>query len=780
MKSGCYTVKELFSEGDIGYFCIPEIQRDYVWSESQVRPFVEKILKSMGKTHSPIPDAIPEAHRRAYTTFLEQSNRYNIGFIYAYFDRAIPERFFLIDGQQRLTSLYLFLAVLAAKDTTNCTIFRSRYFRPYVSSDSQKVLIDCRDYQLKVDYKVRETSHIVLQHLIFDLTTPNHPNYIKVILNGEWNWHASPRPDWWQFRFENDLSVKSLFSNTSLIASILNSCHYKLTDAFRYLEDSVEVWYFDTDLSQQGEELYVYMNSRGEQLSYNENRRAACLALCENNETKKKYAREWDRTLQNRFWEWRGKGNPSADKGLDLFLHTVEMISVLSEEDKTFKTLEEKGNAWVNFIVKGECVDCQANTGFLDKYFSYSKAIVGYMKGQAEKRMTGFLRGEWVDNQQIDAIRVFVTLEMLKGKEELSDELKMKCNNCQIFFRNLYRHAPVINSPKDNIVHFLRLAEVCRKNGLDILSLANDSETKNPLVTAEEKWRLRLLSMRKQIHGADDVRKVLELLDDISEPPMLRGEASILFAVAFDGNMEGILKQCAELNFDVLKIRLIQAKELFCRHFSFDIMPETVRKLLLYGVCDKQYGRGVWYPCDLGLNKANWTDTWYARIKPDGSLIVNRQIVKFLRNNGECPSVRDEVDGNFKLLQDIAASDDAGKKFFPMIWNDTWTQGRFRANEGWKPEFKGYKSILWFLSEELRNGISHNGIQLNIDYGKDKSGNIMIKVSLPEREGMANEAIPIPMRQEGDWEQHELNDVIKNYRLTGTLQQPNNQREMAG
>ena len=161
MKSGRYTVKELFSEGDIGYFCIPEIQRDYVWGDGQVCPFVERILKSMGKTHSPIPVEIPEDHKRAYALFLEQSSRYNIGFIYAYFDRAIPERFFLIDGQQRLTSLYLFLAVLAAKDMANSTIFKSRYFRPYVSLDNQKVVVDCRDYQLKVDYKVRETSHTV-------------------------------------------------------------------------------------------------------------------------------------------------------------------------------------------------------------------------------------------------------------------------------------------------------------------------------------------------------------------------------------------------------------------------------------------------------------------------------------------------------------------------------------------------------------------------------------------------------------------------------------------
>jgi len=800
MKSGRYTVKELFSEGDIGYFCVPEIQRDYVWGEGQVRPFIEKILKSMKKMHSPIPAEIPEAHRRAYTTFLEQSSRYNIGFIYAYFDRAIPERFFLIDGQQRLTSLYLFLAVLAAMDTTSSTIFKSRYFRPYVSPSNQKAVGECRDYQLKVDYKVRETSHTVLQHLVFDLAAIDHPDYIKVILNGKWNWHASPRPAWWQSRFENDLTVKSLFSNASLIASILTSyiqCsgeqtspheqqNHALTDVFSYLEDNVEVWYFDTDLSQQGEELYVYMNSRGEQLSYNENRRAACLALCENNEAKKKYASDWDKKLQNNFWKWRG-ANSSADKGLDLFLHTVEMITFLSEDNRT---MEEKGNAWVNFIAKRECVDCQAGTGILDEYFSYSKAIVCYrqlLKEQAEKKeqaedsMTIFLGGEWMNSQQkqIDAIRVFVALEMLKGQEELSDKLKKNFVNCLLFFQNLYRHAPVSNSPKDYIVHFLRLAALCRKNALDILFLATDLETKNPLVTAEEKWRLRLLTMRNQKYGADDVRKVLELLDDISAPPMLRGEASILFSVAFDGDKEIILKHCAELNFEDLKTRLTQAKKVFCQHFGSDALPETVRKLLLYGVCDIQSGRGVWYPCDLGLNKSNWTDTWYARIKPDDALIVNSKIVRFLRNNGESPSEREEIHSNFKLLQDIADSEDAGKKVFTMIWNDTWTQGRFRANEGWKPEFKGYKSMLWFLSEELRNGISYNGSQLNIDYSRDENGNITIEISIPEREDVTDNTIRIPMRQAGDWEQHELNDIIRKFRNSGTLQWPNSQGETA-
>ena len=460
---------------------------------------------------------------------------------------------------------------------------------------------------------------------------------------------------------------------------------------------------------------------------------------------------------------------------MDLFLHTVEMISVLSGDNGT---LEEKGNAWVSFIVKGECVDCQADIGILDEYFSYFKAIDGYrqlLKGQMEERMTRFLRGEWVVNQQMDAIRVFVTLEMLKGLEEVDVDLKMKFDNCRIFFRNLYRHASVINSPKDSIVHFLRLAKACRKNAMDILNLANDSEIKNPLITTEEKWRLRLLTMRNQNYGADDVRKVLELLDDISEPQILRGEASILFSVAFDGDMEDILKQCAELDFDVLQAKLTRAKEVFCRHFNFDALPETVRKLLLHGEYSIQSGRGVWYPCELGLNKTDWIDTWYSRVRPNASLKVNHKIVRFLRSNGNPPSTNEPVPNYFKLLQFIAASEDAGRKVFSMIWGTPLTQGRFRVIDGWKPEFKGYMSLLWFLSEEFRNGVSHNGINLNIDYSRDENGNIWIDITIPETDGNPRESISIPMRQEGDWEQVELNDIIKTFRSTGTLQLPNHQ-----
>ena len=112
-----------------------------------------------------------------------------------------------------------------------------------------------------------------------------------------------------------------------------------------------------------------------------------------------------------------------------------------------------------------------------------------------------------------------------------------------------------------------------------------------------------------------------------------------------------------------------------------------------------------------------------------------------------------------------------------MIWNDGWTQGRFRVNDFGIPEFKTSRSMLLYLSEELRKGAWFNGIQLNIDYGKDENGKVRIEVSIPGKEGENNGTLSIPMRQEGDWEQIELNDIIKSFRTTGTLSLPQQSSE---
>jgi hypothetical protein len=75
----------------------------------------------------------------------------NIGFIYAYSNEAFAGRYFLIDGQQRLTSVFLMLLTLAHRNSSLTARFRSTYL---VDNDP------------KLDYKVREAARDFLFKLV--------------------------------------------------------------------------------------------------------------------------------------------------------------------------------------------------------------------------------------------------------------------------------------------------------------------------------------------------------------------------------------------------------------------------------------------------------------------------------------------------------------------------------------------------------------------------------------------------------------------------------------
>lgn len=103
--------------------------------------------------------------------------------------------------------------------------------------------------------------------------------------------------------------------------------------------DYVDCWYFDTNISEQGEELYIYMNARGEQIQNNENIKADLLGALkdsdiklvssredynqvdDSNGVKKYWGKKWE-DWQDFFWVNKGN-NDNADNGFNEFLKCV-------------------------------------------------------------------------------------------------------------------------------------------------------------------------------------------------------------------------------------------------------------------------------------------------------------------------------------------------------------------------------------------------------------------------------------------------------------------------
>ena len=300
MKTGRYSLKELLTHNEIEQIIIPEIQRDYVWEITNVSKLIDDINRSYKKKISQQFEikinGVIEINITVNQFLIKEYERLKfhqkLGFIYAYHDRDYAGKFFLIDGQQRLTTLFLILLCLY-KELGKADTFRTLYFNNKIP---------------KVNYKVREQSNDFMQLMIeSELTGKAYEESEK----------------FYKSDYLKDVTISHLIANYDHIKSHIGKIENK-EGFLEYLEDFVEVNYFDTHLSEQGEQLYIYMNSRGEQLSFQEIVRAELMQKIIDPAKKIELGNEWEK-WQNFFWTKRGE-NENADKGFEEFLKWAAII----------------------------------------------------------------------------------------------------------------------------------------------------------------------------------------------------------------------------------------------------------------------------------------------------------------------------------------------------------------------------------------------------------------------------------------------------------------------
>lgn len=317
MKAGKYSIKELFSNKNIESIIVPEIQRDYVWGEEQVEGLLFSIyddFKSFEGSNNLITVNFIE-DKSFEKTILEyyKSIKFNtsIGFIYAYSDYEYPDKYFLIDGQQRLTTIYLLLSALASLDENFKNQFNKLYFK---------------NSQSFVEYRVREASLQFLNHSI--LHSVNNTA-------GELN------EKYWYYNFyENDKTIQSIVQNLKTITQFLNDKIGDIGSFKEYILNHVQFWYFDTNISEQGEELYIYMNARGEKMQSNENLKAELLASIPNLKEKDVWGTKWE-NWQDFFWLIRGK-HENADIVFNEFIYCIAGLENHNRDLKIKKEVKDK------------------------------------------------------------------------------------------------------------------------------------------------------------------------------------------------------------------------------------------------------------------------------------------------------------------------------------------------------------------------------------------------------------------------------------------------------
>lgn len=280
-------------------FIIPEIQREYVWGNNE--DVIKKFLTSL-------KDKIGEACSLCHLP--NETQKINIGFLYSYKpdyvkvqnDRFLDEN--LIDGQQRFTTLFLMLFYFALKENRK---------NEFLS------LIRFEDDSMCFDFKVRDITKLFFLEFIQKTNSVSEFKQIS-------------QQTWFLDDYKNDLSVSSIVKALHYITEIFN-------DSIKYYShfiNKIVFWHFKTEATSEGEELYITMNARGEDLAANEITKAALML-----EDKDLFDSgiKWEK-WQQIFWKNRDQNRAiqSADFGFNSFIDCIAGLEnyIRTREDKEF------------------------------------------------------------------------------------------------------------------------------------------------------------------------------------------------------------------------------------------------------------------------------------------------------------------------------------------------------------------------------------------------------------------------------------------------------------
>ena len=249
-------------------FIIPEIQREYVWGNNDFNildKFFNDIkdaskesitsnedllqIQSLEKMLERAEEKDKESIRKLIDTYLSKKDM-NIGFLYSYRpdyyiynDRN--DDVYLIDGQQRITTLFLSLIYFALKEN---------YYDDFLTF----LRFDNRIEKVAFDYRVRSLTHNFIIELLSRCSSVDDLLNIK-----EKKWFLSD--------FSSDVTVKALIGTIYKLDEYFGSDNNKY---YHFVKKQIRFWHFKTEETSQGEELYITMNSRGQQLADNETVRA--------------------------------------------------------------------------------------------------------------------------------------------------------------------------------------------------------------------------------------------------------------------------------------------------------------------------------------------------------------------------------------------------------------------------------------------------------------------------------------------------------------------------
>ena len=299
------TIKDIL---DNNHIQVPVIQREYVWGNNSevVKQFLISI-KEMCELKKDIKDI-----------------GINIGFLYSYkvSSSGSDTVFYLIDGQQRFTTIILLLWYCALNNESDWKDFQEK--------------LHTENSLITFSYKVRASTEQFLIDL-FKNQIEKDSGIIEKIKNQKWYYSS----------YETDPSIKAMLATIQEFINTNTSCI-----TYSVILEHIQFWYYPIAEEKQSdaEELYITMNSRGEALTDSEQIKP----LLFKNETsdadkQNEFGKQWDDMEEFFFSEYlKYKEHPEEQtsqndnefdiKSIDT---AVNNIIIISYEIKEYKVADK-------------------------------------------------------------------------------------------------------------------------------------------------------------------------------------------------------------------------------------------------------------------------------------------------------------------------------------------------------------------------------------------------------------------------------------------------------
>jgi len=297
----------LYKLFDEFWFNIPEYQRPYVWDEEQIDELLEDLWFAFKN---------------------KREDEYFLGSLILYRKKESAYMDFnVLDGQQRLTSLLLMLAVIRdllekPKKSNSCGQFI------YQKEDSFRR----RPSRVKLIYKIREDVQDFINEFIKNKDSTKEVSKLKEISK------------------KKNITIANMAKNILLFKKFFEKNKEDLEIFANYLFNRVVFMYVSTNEFEDSYRLFTILNNRGIPLRNSDILKSENIGVIKDLKEKEKYAKKWE-DLENSFKE--DEFNRFLSFIRTIFAKTKARENLLNEYKKLYEEkLLIKGKDTIDLLIK--------------------------------------------------------------------------------------------------------------------------------------------------------------------------------------------------------------------------------------------------------------------------------------------------------------------------------------------------------------------------------------------------------------------------------------------